>query len=138
HIPVQVVTLEEERQHGLSHGAFSYIVKSPTTEGVERAVERLKDCAAHVTKWLLVVEDNDIERQSIVELLGYKDIELSAVATGAEALDELHRKHYNCAALDLRLPDMWGFKLLKTIEADPDLQDLPVVVFTGKELSSEE
>ncbi|MBI3862068.1 MAG: response regulator, partial [Planctomycetia bacterium] len=138
HIPVQVVTLEEERQHGLSHGAFSYIVKSPTTEVLEAAFDRLKGYTNQSTKRLLIVEDNDIERQSIVELLGYKDIELAAVGTGREALAELHEQHFDCAVLDLRLPDMSGFELLKQIQADPDLQDLPVVVFTGKELSAEE
>src|SRR5205823_2662029 len=64
HIPVQVITLEEERQHGLSHGAFSYLVKSPTTQGLEAAFDRLKDFTAPRVKRLLVVEDNDIERQS--------------------------------------------------------------------------
>ena len=80
HIPVQIVTLEEERQHGLAHGAFSYLVKAPTTDGLETAFDRIKDFTSPRTKRLLVVEDNDIERQSIVELLGYEDIELVAVA----------------------------------------------------------
>ena len=62
-----------------SHGAFSYLVKSPTTDGLEAAFDRLKDFTAPRTKRLLVVEDNDIERQSIVELLGHEDIELTAV-----------------------------------------------------------
>src|SRR5262249_8617953 len=71
HTPVQIVSLEEERQHGLAHGAFSYLVKEPTTEGLEAAFNRIKEFPAPRTKRLLVVEDNDIERQSIVELLGY-------------------------------------------------------------------
>src|SRR5262249_54493501 len=62
HIPVQVVTLDEERQHGLAHGAFSYILKAPTTAGLEAGLDRIKDYAAQATKRLLVVEDNDIER----------------------------------------------------------------------------
>ena len=84
HIPVQIVTVEEERQHGLAHGAFAYLVKVPTTEGLETAFDRLKDFTAPRTKRLLVVEDNDIERQSIVELLGYNDIEIAAAGTGAK------------------------------------------------------
>ena len=76
HIPVQIVTLEEERQHGLSHGAFAYLVKEPTTDGLNSAFDRIKDFTAPRTKRLLIVEDNDIERQSIVELLGYDDIEM--------------------------------------------------------------
>ena len=138
HIPVQIVTLEEERQHGLSHGAFSYIIKSPTTSGLEAAFDRLKDFTAPRTKRLLVVEDNDIERQSIVELLGHTDIELRAVGTGAEALEAMLDEHFDCVVLDLRLPDMSGFDLLEKVQAEPALNDVPVVVFTGKELSGSE
>src|SRR4029079_14942989 len=61
HIPVQIVTMEEERQHGLAHGAFSYLVKSPTTDALEAAFDRIKDFTAHRVKRLLIIEDNDIE-----------------------------------------------------------------------------
>ena len=70
HIPVQMLSVEEERQHGLSHGAFSYLVKPATTEELEQCFDRIKAFVAPHTKRLLVVEDNDIERDSIVELLG--------------------------------------------------------------------
>jgi len=138
HIPVQIVTLEEERQHGLAHGAFSYLVKSPTTEGLETAFDRIKDFTAPRTRRLLIVEDNDIERQSVVELLGYKDIEMVAVATGGAALEAMLDQPFDCVVLDLRLPDMTGFDLLEKIHAEPALTDVPVVVFTGKDLSAAE
>ena len=82
HIPVQMLSVEEERQHGLSHGAFSYLVKPATTEDLEHAFDRIKTYVAPHKKRLLVVEDNDIERQSIVELLAHDDIEVAAVGTG--------------------------------------------------------
>ena len=138
HIPVQIVTLEEERQHGLAHGAFAYLIKAPTTEGMAMAFERIKDFTAPRTKRLLIVEDNDIERQSIVELLGHEDIEIVTVATGREALDAMLARPFDCVVLDLRLPDMSGFELLQQLHAEPALVDLPVVVFTGKDLSAEE
>ena len=138
HIPVQVVTLEEERQHGLSRGAFAYLVKSPTTQGLEAAFDRLKEFTTSATKRLLVVEDNDIERKSIVELLNDRDIELTAVGSGAEALKALMDRHFDCVVLDLRLPDMTGFQLLEKIQEEQFLRDIPVVVFTGKELTSDE
>jgi len=139
HIPVQIITVtEEERQHGLAHGAFSYLVKAPTTDGLNTAFDRLKDFTLTRTKRLLVVEDNDIERQSIVELLGYQDIETVAVATGGEALDAMRDKSFDCVVLDLRLPDMTGFELLEKLHAQPALADMPVIVFTGKELTPEE
>jgi HAMP domain-containing protein/CheY-like chemotaxis protein len=138
HIPVQIFTIDEERQSALAHGAFAYHIKSPTTEGIEAAFERLREFTAQRTKRLLVVEDNDIERQSVVELLGNADIELTAVGTGGEALDALLQRKYDCVVLDLRLPDMNGFELLEKLQAEPTLRDLPVVVFTGKELSDED
>jgi CheY-like chemotaxis protein len=138
HIPVQIFTVDEERQSALAHGAFAYLVKSPTTDGIEAALERLKEFTAPRTKRLLVVEDNDVERRSIVELLDHEDIELTAVATGGDALAALLERPHDCVVLDLRLPDMNGFELLERMQAEPTLHDLPVVVFTGKQLSHDD
>jgi CheY-like chemotaxis protein/two-component sensor histidine kinase len=135
HIPVQIYTVDEERQSVLARGAYSYLVKSPTTQGIKSALDRLKDFTAPRIKRLLVVEDNEIERQSIIELLDGEDIDLTAVATGGEAIEALRDRSHDCVVLDLRLPDMSGFELLERVQAEPGLQDLPVVVFTGKELS---
>jgi HAMP domain-containing protein/signal transduction histidine kinase/CheY-like chemotaxis protein len=138
HIPVQIVTLEEERQHGLAHGAFSYIVKAPTTESLESSLARIKDFTVPRKKRLLVVEDNEIERQSIIELLGYEDVKIVAVSDGTNALHALISEKFDCVVLDLRLPDMSGFDLLEKIHAEPELSDVPVVVYTGKDLSGDE
>src|SRR6185436_14594729 len=138
HIPVQMLSIEEERQHGLSHGAFSYLVKPGTTEELEGALDRLKTYVKPHKKRLLVVEDNDIERESIVGLLSHDDIEVEAVGTGGEALQMLHQSPVECCVLDLKLPDMSGFELLEQIQGAPSLRDTPVVVFTGKQLSEDE
>jgi CheY-like chemotaxis protein/HAMP domain-containing protein len=138
HIPVQVLSVEEERQHGLSHGAFSYLVKPATTIEIEQALDRLKEYVTFHTRRLLVVEDNDIERQSIIELLHHDDIEIIAVGTGVEALNALRSQHFDCCVVDLRLPDMSGFDLLEVVKSEPAMRDIPVVVFTGKELSDDD
>jgi len=138
HIPVQVLSIEEERQHGLSHGAFSYLVKPATTEDLEHAFDRIKTYVTPHTKRLLVVEDNDLERDSIVELLAHDDVEVRAAATGHDALRLLSESTFDCCVVDLRLPDMSGFELLEKMQSNSALRDLPIVVFTGKELTSEE
>jgi CheY-like chemotaxis protein len=124
-----MLSVEEERQHGLSHGAFSYLVKPATTEDLEHAFDRIKTYVEPHKRRLLVIEDNDIERNGIVELLAHDDIEINAVSTGSEALQVLGERVYDCCVADLRLPDMSGFELLDQIQVDPSLRDMPVVVF---------
>ncbi|HVM92463.1 MAG TPA: HAMP domain-containing protein [Terriglobales bacterium] len=138
HIPVQMLTLDEDRHHGLARGAFSFVTKPTTPEGLEAALTRLKEYATPRRKRLLVVEDNPAEQLSIRELLGYDDIDVTTVSTGAEALEMVSKESFDCAVLDLRLPDMSGFEILERFRDIPSLSDLPVVVFTGRELSSEE
>ena len=138
HIPVQIVTLDEDRQHGLARGAFSFVTKPSTTGDLKAAIGRITAFVKPRRRRLLVIEDNPAEQLGIFGLLGHDDVDLVTASTGAEALKALHEQKIDCAVLDLTLPDMSGFDLLEVIRDDPTLSDLPVVVFTGKELSSDE
>jgi HAMP domain-containing protein/CheY-like chemotaxis protein/signal transduction histidine kinase len=138
HIPIQIVTLDEDRQHGLSRGAFSFISKPATAEGVQQAIVRIRDYAKPRKKRLLVIEDDPAEQMSIAELLGEEDIEIRTAGSGSEGLAALKQEPSDCVVLDLRLPDMSGFEVLERLRDDPALADVPVVVFTGRELSPEE
>jgi CheY-like chemotaxis protein/signal transduction histidine kinase len=138
HIPVQIITLDEDRQHALARGAFSFVTKPTTTEGVDAALTRIKEYASPRRKRLLVVEDNEAERIGIRELLGHHDIDIVTAGSGSDALTILRENPCDCVVLDLRLPDMSGFDVLEHIREDASLSDVPVVVFTGKELSPEE
>jgi CheY-like chemotaxis protein len=114
------------------------VTKPTTPEGVEAALSRIKEYTKPRRKRLLVVEDNPVEQMSIAELLGHDDIEIVTSSTGAGALDTLRENPCDCVVLDLRLPDMSGFEVLEKIREDGTLSDVPVVVFTGRELSAEE
>jgi len=138
HIPVQILTSDEDRQHGLSRGAFAFLTKPTTPDGLRDAFARMKEFVIPRLKELLVVEDNPSEQLSIKELLGSDDLRISIASTGVEALTAISEKPYDCMVLDLRLPDMSGFDILEKMRVTPGLADLPVVVFTGKDLSSEE
>jgi CheY-like chemotaxis protein/signal transduction histidine kinase len=138
HIPVQMLTLDDDRRHGLSRGAFAFVTKPTSTEGLEAALTRIHDFSVPRRKRLLVVEDNPAEQLSIRELLGHSDIDIDVVDSGASALENLEQSSYDCAVLDLRLPDMSGFEVLDQLRDNEKLKDLPVVVFTGRELSAEE
>jgi CheY-like chemotaxis protein/signal transduction histidine kinase len=138
HIPVQIITLDDDRQHALTRGAFSFVNKPTTTEGVAAALTQIKEYARPRRKRLLIVEDNEVEQLSIRELLHHDDIEIVTTDTGAGALSTLREAPYDCVVLDLRLPDMSGFEVLDQIRCDEALSNVPVVVFTGRELSAEE
>ncbi|WP_235893634.1 HAMP domain-containing protein [Cognatilysobacter lacus] len=138
HIPVQIVTVEEDRHHSLERGAFNYVAKPSTAESIGDALDRMREYAKPRIKKLLVVEDDAAERMSIEELIRHDDLAIDSVGSGEEALAKLAEGGYECVVLDLRLPDMTGFDLLDRLQADASLRDVPVVVFTGKELSASE
>jgi HAMP domain-containing protein/signal transduction histidine kinase/DNA-binding response OmpR family regulator len=138
HIPVQIITLDEDKQHALARGAFSFVPKPTSAEGVRLALSKIKAYVQPRRKRLLVVEDNPAEQLSISALLEHNDIEIVSAGTGAGALEMLHENPADCMVLDLRLPDISGFELLEKMNADPALSDMPVIVFTGRELSAEE
>jgi len=138
HIPVQMLTLDEDRQHGLARGAFAFVTKPTSPDELESALLRIKQYAAPRRKRLLIIEDNPAEQLSIRELLGHDDIDVIVASTGADALRLVSQESFDCVVLDLRLPDMTGFDILERLRDIPGVKDLPVVVFTGKELSPEE
>jgi HAMP domain-containing protein/CheY-like chemotaxis protein/GAF domain-containing protein len=138
HIPVQMLTLDEDRHHGLSRGAFAFVTKPSSPQDLDAALTRIWDYSQPRRKRLLLVEDNPAEQFTTSELLGHEDIDIDVVESGESALLALSEENYDCVVLDLRLPDMTGFEVLAELRDTPNLKDLPVVVFTGRELTPDE
>jgi CheY-like chemotaxis protein/signal transduction histidine kinase/HAMP domain-containing protein len=138
HIPVQVLTVEEERQYGLERGAFSFTTKPSSTEGLAQVFERVQNFITPRVRELLVIEDDEAEQLSIEALIGGDDIRITRAVSGTEGLKLLRKLKFDCVILDLKLPDISGFELLSEIQRDERLREIPIVVFTGRELSVEE
>ena len=81
--------MDEDRHHGLARGAFSFVTKPTTPEGLNAALTRIRDYAMPRRRRLLIVEDNPAEQLSITELLGSSDIDVKVVSTGEEALQSV-------------------------------------------------
>ena len=136
HIPVHIISGVERRQQGLKAGALAYLEKPVSKEALDDAFARIATFIDDVPKHLLVVEDDQNQRVAIVELIAHEDVEITAVASASAALAELASdKHYDCVVLDLGLPDMSGFDFLEKVKSDPSKSDLPIIVYTGKELT---
>ncbi|RUT28939.1 response regulator [Paenibacillus zeisoli] len=138
HIPVHVISVVDDVKQGMKMGAIAYLQKPSSRESLERAFSHIESYMDKSLKHLLVVEDDEVQRQAIIELVGHDDVIITAVSSGEEAIRELHSKHYDCMVLDLMLTDMTGFALLDQIRDDENLHDLPIIIYTGKELDSKE
>jgi CheY-like chemotaxis protein len=128
----------EEVQRGMRLGAIAYLPKPVEREALDSAFNTIHGFIDRKVRNLLVVEDDDVERASIVELIGNGDVKTTAVASGEEALRALESQNYDCLVLDLGLNDMNGFELLERMKANPQLSQIPVIVYTGKELTKKQ
>ena len=138
HIPVHVMSQQAERERALRQGAISYINKPVGREALQEEFKRIQKFLMGGKRSLLVVEDDMAQRESIVALIGNTDIHMVTVDTGAAAWSALESARFDCMVLDLTLPDISGFDLLDRIGANERLRDLPVVIYTAKELSRKE
>jgi CheY-like chemotaxis protein len=109
-----------------------------TLEALNEAFNKIEETIAETIKKLLVVEDDDSMRASMLELLNGADVEITPVATGEDAYQLLQSERFDCIVLDLGLTDISGFELLEKIKADTTMRHLPIIVYTGKDLTKEE
>jgi CheY-like chemotaxis protein/signal transduction histidine kinase/HAMP domain-containing protein len=138
HIPVHVITASDEERRSLDAGAIAYLRKPADKEAVDEALGRIHRFLERRVGRLLVVEDDEVQRNSIVALIGNGDVVTDAVGSGEAALAALEAQPFDCVVLDLRLPGMSGFELMKAMRDRPALRRLPTIVYTGKDLSREE
>jgi HAMP domain-containing protein/CheY-like chemotaxis protein/signal transduction histidine kinase len=135
HIPVHIISVDDEKDRGLRQGALSFLNKPTTKESLDEAFNSIKEFIAKGVRSLLVVEDNADQRAAILELIADPDVSVDSVGTGGEALSLLRTKRFDCMVMDLGLPDMDGFEMIDEITREPALRDVPIVIYTGKELS---
>jgi CheY-like chemotaxis protein len=138
HIPVHIISATDQRQRALELGAIAHLTKPVERQALAEALDRLTSFAARKLRRLLVVEDDETQRMAIVELIGNGDVETTPVASGTEALAALAAEHYDCVVLDLGLPDMTGVSLIERIRDATADAPVPIVIYTGKELTRRE
>jgi HAMP domain-containing protein/CheY-like chemotaxis protein/signal transduction histidine kinase len=136
HIPVHIIS-GSEGNRGLRLGAFAHLEKPVTKEALDDAFGKIRGFVERRHKSLLIVEDNETQRNAIVDLIGDSDVDITAVGTGNEALEALKNNEFDCMVLDLGLADMSGFELLEKIKAEVQ-QEVPIVIYTGRELTKQE
>ncbi|MFW6324666.1 MAG: response regulator, partial [Desulfovibrionales bacterium] len=138
HIPVHIVSVNEDLQEALDLGAVGFLTKPVAQEDLEKAFGKIESVAEKKVKKLLLVEDNAELRKGICKLLKELEVEVTEAETGEQAFQAVGSDMFDCMILDIGLADMNGFELLRKIENVPDLCVPPVIVYTGKELTRKE
>ncbi|VVN08870.1 Sensor histidine kinase RcsC [Pseudomonas fluorescens] len=138
HIPVHVISVEDRVEAAMHMGAIGYAVKPTTREELKDVFARLEAKLTQKVKRVLLVEDDDLQRDSIARLIGDDDIEITAVGFAQEALDMLRTTIFDCMIIDLKLPDMLGGDLLKRMSTEDICSFPPVIVYTGRNLTRDE
>ena len=138
HIPVHVLSGLDRKLEGLSRGAVAYVQKPVSKEALDDTFGQIEGFLQRKASKLLIVEDDERERQTMVELIGTEGVETSAVGSVEDALTVLKDTRFDCIVLDLSLKGGSGFDLLEKMSKKAELKAIPVIVYTGRDLTSQE
>lgn len=138
HIPVHMISVIDEPLQGRSMGAVDFLQKPIDKEQLEGVFSSIESFLSGGLKRLLIVENDETQRKSLIELIHHHDVAITAVSSGEEALQELQQQGFDCMVLDLGLAGMSGFDLLERLNEDEACRDLPVIVYTGRELEKQD
>lgn len=139
HIPVHVASVHDYMEKALQMGAIGYILKPAKRDALKAVFAKFESRLSQKMKRVLIVEDDELQRDSMVKLIANPDVEVTAVVSAGEALEALKQTVYDCIVIDLKLPDMSGEELLKKMTEQDDLSSFPpVIVYTGRSLSRDE
>ena len=138
HIPVHVISGQDRSAAALQMGAIGYATKPTTREQLKEVFKKLEDKLTQKVKKVLLVEDDALQRQSVTHLIADDDVEITAVATGTEALALLTNTIFDCMIIDLKLPDIQGSELLRRMSTEDICSFPPVIVYTGRNLTRDE
>jgi len=138
HIPIHIVSVADYAQEAMGRGAIGYALKPVKREELVLALRKLEAKFTQEVRRVLVVEDDERQRDSVRSLLSSSDVEVVCVGTAAAALEQLRKGTFDCMIMDLNLPDMSGYELLQQMTEQEGVSFPPVIVYTGRALSRDE
>ena len=138
HIPVHVVSVADYAKEAMGLGAVGYALKPVKRDELVHALQRLEAKFTQGMRRVLVVEDDERQRESVRHLLSREDVEIVCVGTAAQALTQLRGNTFDCMVMDLNLPDLNGYELLQQMSDQDGVSFPPVIVYTGRSLSRDE
>ena len=137
-IPIHCITASDKKDKAFNMGAAGFLHKPVSIEALDKVLKKIKLIISKSLKKILIIDDEEIIRKSILSLTKNDSIDTTAVDNGTEALKLLDENNYDAVILDLGLNDMSGFDILEKIRKDKKIAKIPVIIYTGKELNKKE
>ena len=138
HIPVHFISAADKNLQAMKMGAIGYLTKPVSPKKLDEAFKKIETIISKSIKKIMVVEDDELMRKSIVELLSDSNIAITAVESGEKAYALLQKEKFDSLILDLGLEEMSGYDLLEKIRKNKKIVDLPIIIYTGKDLSKKD
>jgi len=138
HIPVHIISGDEDRRRGLALGAMTYLEKSTDRKFLERAFTAIEKSARQRIKRLLLVAADDMRRANMRQFIEARDLEIFDASSAGEAMGILKQQHVDSVIVDLRIPGIPAIQLVEEMRAAVDPVPLPIVLYGKRKLTSKE
>jgi len=138
HIPVHVITGREVLAETLTRGAVGFLHKPTSAEELHNVFSVFDRYLTNKDKNILIIEDDDVYRNSLKGLLEHKDVDITEAINGEEGIQLISEREFDCVILDMGLPDMKGSEVLKRLSDNKTKPLPPIIVNTGRDLTESE
>ncbi|PWG82227.1 response regulator [Pararcticibacter amylolyticus] len=138
HIPVHMMSSMEAKKESLVKGAIDFINKPLAIDEMKRIFTRIEDALNRHPKKVLIIEENPKHAKALAYFLESSNVTPEIKGSVTEGVEALMKDSINCVILDMGIPDMSAYETLETVKKTPGLENLPIIIFTGKNLSKAE
>jgi len=138
HIPVHIMSSHKLKQESLLKGAVNFLDKPVAFEQMPDIFKRIEKIINKESQKVLIIEDNPKHAKALAFFLETYNINSEIKSEVQEGVEALQKTEVDCVILDMGIPDKQAYEILDGIKKNPGLENLPVIVFTGKSLSMQE
>jgi len=134
-IPVIIVSVSDDKATGFALGAVGYVTKPVDRDLLVGEINRIDGPTPHT---IMVVDDNEIERKEMAGIIEEEGMKALVAEDGRRCMDMIQESLPDVLVLDLIMPEVDGFEVLDRVRSDPGTKNLPVIVVTAKDLTTED
>ncbi|MEP6464848.1 MAG: response regulator [Parafilimonas sp.] len=134
-IPIHMMSSHEVKTKSLSSGAADFISKPVAFEKMSEVFQKIEDALSRHPKKVMIVEENEMHAKALAYFLESFNVVSEITNSIKESIDTLNKENVDCVILDMAISVQGSYDILGEVRKAPGFEDLPIIVFTGKNLS---